>query len=132
MHMRASMCIAGFLQGSDSFYILYRFECGFSGFVCVRESQLVHVPLQELDFSVEVTNAERCRKNFSSKQSHVRGRVAVCTDLTCHIVAVPLISFLFSWISLNQLLSARLIAPHAIAHACVPVFSALSMEGRMQ
>ncbi|BDA50400.1 AarF domain-containing protein kinase 1 [Coccomyxa sp. Obi] len=32
---------------------------------------------QELDFSVEVANAERCRKNFSSKQSRVRGRVAV-------------------------------------------------------
>ncbi|KAK9917077.1 hypothetical protein WJX75_000654 [Coccomyxa subellipsoidea] len=32
---------------------------------------------KELDFSIEAANAERCRKNFSSRQTHVRGRVAV-------------------------------------------------------
>lgn len=38
--------------------------------------------MQELDFSIEAANAERCRKNFSSRQTHVRGRVAVRPYLT--------------------------------------------------
>ena len=33
--------------------------------------------LQELDFTIETANAERCRKNLQSPRSHVRGQVKV-------------------------------------------------------
>lgn len=50
--------------------------------LCIDGSELgvfdpLNVSLQELDFTIETANAERCRKNLQSPRSHVRGGVKV-------------------------------------------------------
>lgn len=48
--------------------------------------------MQELDFSIEIANADRCRKNLQSSRSRVRGRVMVRL----------LLYFILQWLALSS------------------------------